>query len=246
MRFCCLGSGSRGNAFVVEYGATTLLVDCGFKPSDLRRRLARHFIALSEIDAVLIGHEHGDHTAGLESLAAAGIAAYMTSGTARALNFRGARTVRSGDPLHIGDLHIAPVTVPHDAGEPVQFVFGGRLGIFTDLGHITPAVRNACRGLRAMIIECNYAADMLAANNRYPARLKKRIAGKYGHLENDAAAELVARVDSARLRYVVAAHLSEHNNAEARVRKTLSRACDSQKITVADQKNGSEWIAVPA
>lgn len=244
MRFCCLGSGSRGNAFVVEHGATTLLVDCGFSASRLQRRLHEHFVNIAEINAVLIGHEHGDHTAGLASLAAANIPAYMTSGTARALKFRGAHIIRSGESFDIGDLHIAPITVPHDAAEPVHFVINERLGIFTDMGHITPVVRDACRELDTLIIECNYAAELLAANTRYPEQVKKRIAGKYGHLENTTAAALVADVDSARLRNVVATHLSAENNTESRVREALSRACNASKITIADQQNGCEWMSV--
>lgn len=242
-----MGSGSRGNAFVVERGATTLLIDCGFSPAKLKRRLAAfgiHNIA-AEVDAVLITHEHSDHIGALKSLAAANIPAYMTAGTARALDFRGANIVRSGEEFQIGDLHIAPWTAPHDAEEPVQFVLGERFGIFTDFGHITKIIRNACCGLSAMAVECNYDAQMLAANPNYPARIKQRIAGKYGHLENAAAAKLVAIADSARLRYVVAAHLSAQNNSPELVRAALSRACDSRKIKIADQENGCEWTDIP-
>ena len=253
MRFCCLGSGSRGNAFLVEHRATTLLVECGFSPSELRRRLGRYFVNPREIDAVLIGHEHRDHSAAVESLAADGIAIYMTAGTARALNFNGTQTIKSGTPFHIGDMDIFPITVPHDAEEPVQFVFNGRLGIFTDLGHITNAVRNACQNLEALVVECNYDAKILAANRRYPARIKERIRGKYGHLENGAAAALVKSVESPLLRHVVAAHISENNNAESSIRRALARVCDEKKITITDQRHGSDrnarlakWLQLPA
>ena len=248
MRFCCLGSGSRGNAFVVEHGGTTILIDCGFSGTGLARRLARRFLDASEINAVLVTHEHRDHVSGLSKLLATGkTQAHMTAGTARALGMeRGCRHIESGCPFVVGDFHVSPITVPHDASEPVQFVFDDgarRLGIFTDLGHVTPAVRQACNGLQALVVECNYSPQLLAANRRYPAHVKERIAGGYGHLENEAAAGLASRTGGG-LQHIVAAHLSADNNTPALAHQSLAGACPSSKITVATQNDGSEWITI--
>ncbi|MGI9306999.1 MAG: MBL fold metallo-hydrolase [Gammaproteobacteria bacterium] len=252
MRFCCLGSGSRGNGFVAEHGATTLLVDCGFNFSSLVRRLKLRFLEAAEISAVLVSHEHRDHAdvRGLEKLrAASGAEIYMTAGTARELNIRGAREIQSGASFAVGDLQILPVTVPHNASEPVQFVVGDgtrRLGIFTDLGHITPAVRNACGELGAIMIECNYSAPLLAANNNYPPHVKDRIAGKYGHLENNTAAAFVGEIKTARLRHVVAVHLSANNNTAALAHEALEKSCEARAIKIAGQETGLDWIRIAA
>lgn len=251
MRFCCLGSGSRGNAFVVEHGNTTVLIDCGFSGAGLVRRLARRFLDVAEINAVLVTHEHRDHISGLCKLLAASKAeVHMTSGTAQALCMeRNWRRIEPGRPFTLGDLHVSPVTVPHDANEPVQFVFDDgerQLGIFTDLGHVTPAIHNACRKLRALIVECNYSARLLAANTRYPAHIKKRIAGAYGHLENAGAAALVAHIGGGRLQHIVAAHLSANNNTAALAHEALAAVCPGNKITVATQNNGTEWMTINA
>ena len=250
MRFCCLGSGSRGNGFVAEHGETTLLIDCGFSFTSLCRRLARHSLEISHINAVLVGHEHGDHAniGALEKLrAAGGVDFYMSAGTAQKINFSGAHKIKSGVPFAVGGMQISPVTVPHNACEPVQFVIDDgarRLGIFTDLGHITKAVLDASGGLGAVVVECNYDASMLAANGNYPAHIKERIAGKYGHLENGAAANFIAAIQSPRLAHIVAAHLSAENNNETLVLKALAAAGGGRKITIAGQENGMEWSSI--
>ncbi len=250
MRFCSLGSGSRGNAFAAEHGETTLLVDCGFNFASFCRRLERRSLEISHLNAVLVGHEHRDHAniRALEKLRAEhGVELYMTAGTAQQLNIPAARKIKSGAPFAIGGLQITPITVPHNACEPVQFIIDDgarRLGIFTDLGHITKAVRDSCGELGALIIECNYSAPLLAANGNYPAHVKERIAGKYGHLENDAAAGLIAEIQSPRLEHVVAAHLSAENNKESLVIKALADAHNGGKISIAGQEDGLDWLSV--
>ncbi|MDM5148086.1 MBL fold metallo-hydrolase [Candidatus Persebacteraceae bacterium Df01] len=249
MRFCCLGSGSGGNAYVVEHTNTTLLVDCGFSLTDLKKRLAARFLSLSEITAVIISHEHGDHVKCLNFLLKETVKpVYMTAGTAQAISFNGNWTrLQAGTITSIGDLQLLPVTVPHDAAEPVQFVFDNgsqRLGLFTDLGHVTTAVRNACHNLHALIVEYNYAADLLAANHRYPQRTKARIAGRLGHLENSATAELISQIQHPQLKHVVAAHLSAHNNTKTRVIQSLSAVANGIATHIADQQEGVGWLNI--
>src|SRR5690606_33088884 len=134
------------------------------------------------------------------------------------------------DPNHafeIDGLGIEPVAVPHDAREPVQFVLDSgraRLGVLTDLGHGTPHVLSAYAGLDAIVPECTHDPGLLAANPRYPPALKRRIGGPYGHLSNAAAADIAAAINGARLRRVVAAHLSAHNNRPGLARAALATA----------------------
>lgn len=249
MRFCCLGSGSRGNAFVVEHGATTVLIDCGFSIRELTRRLNRNYLNTADIDALLISHEHKDHTVAVVPLAKLGIPVYMTTGTARQCSFGKAHAVISGISFTIGGLQILPITVPHDAAEPVQFIVDDgvhRLGVFSDLGYITPVVRDACKNLDAIMIECNYSAPLLAKNEDYPEVIKQRIVGQHGHLDNIMAAEFIAELGVARLQHIVAVHLSENNNTELLVREAFAAVGCTDKLTVAGQKNGTDWLTLTA
>jgi len=148
-------------------------------------------------------------------------------------------------PICIGDIELRPYAVPHDSYEPVQFVFSNgtrRLGLLTDAGSSTRHIEYSLRDCDGLILECNHDAGMLRESN-YPASLKDRVGGPFGHLSNDQASALLARLSSASLQYVIAAHLSEKNNRPELARLALSRAldCDPEWIEVADQDDGVEW-----
>lgn len=249
IRFACLGSGSKGNALLVESGATRVLVDCGFGPRETAARLGRLAVAPETIAAVLVTHEHADHVGGVAACAARfGWTVHASHGTAAAARQLAGTPVRRFDShagFGIGDLEIRPYPVPHDAREPTQFVFsdGARqLGVLTDAGTITPHIVAMLAGCAALVLECNHDAEMLA-NGRYPPSLKQRIAGGFGHLENGAAADLLRTMDGGSLRHVIAAHLSEENNTPQRARTALAAAlgCTADWIGVADQAAGFGW-----
>lgn len=251
MRFASLGSGSEGNGLIVEAGGTAILIDCGFGVRDMRVRLARLGIDAASIAAILVTHEHGDHIRGVAPLAARHrIPVWSTFGTLAAAGERFAGTVRgfgfdSDDAFAIGALEVKPFSVPHDAREPVQFVIGDgarRLGVVTDLGVSTPHVEASLSGCDALVLECNHDAGMLA-DGPYPYPLKQRIGGRLGHLDNEAAAALLAALDCSRLTHVVAAHLSKQNNTPEKARAALARSlgCTPGWIGVADQAEGFAW-----
>ncbi len=196
LSFASLGSGSKGNATLVSDGETHLLVDCGFTLREAERRLARLGLHPRQLDALLVTHEHGDHIRGVGPLARRyGVPVWLTPGSwgqrpagraARApLDHPQARFAVKG-------LCIDPVTVPHDAREPVQFRIqggGGRhLGLLTDLGHPTEHVVQAFAGCDALVLECNHDVRMLA-EGPYPPRLKRRVGGDWGHLANTQAVD---------------------------------------------------------
>lgn len=250
MRFASLGSGSRGNALLVESGKTRLLVDAGFGPREMLRRLERLGVVPGDIDAVLVTHEHSDHVGGVFPCARKyDWSVYLTHGTLAGCRHAGnevcVNVVDSNEALSINDIRVLPFPVPHDAREPVQFVFddgANRLGVLTDAGHITPhmvAVLGACD---AMVLECNHDNVMLA-EGRYPRALKSRIGGRWGHLDNASAAALLSKLSHSRLRHVVAAHLSEENNRPDLAQAALSAAlgCEQSWIGVATQEDGFSW-----
>lgn len=251
MRFACLGSGSKGNAWVVEAGATRVMVDCGFGPREAVKRLGRLGLAAEDIAALLVTHEHSDHGRGAAQFSArARCPVWLSHGCQVMLDAAGdgpasARIIDGHARFAIGDLEVTPYPVPHDAREPVQFVFGdgaARFGLLTDAGHVTPHMELVLDGCDALALECNHDVAMLDAG-RYPAALKRRIRGRYGHLDNDAAADLLRRVGQGGLKHVVAAHLSEENNAPERARAALAGAlgCEDHWIGVADQEQGLDW-----
>lgn len=247
MRFASLGSGSRGNAMVVDSGTTRILVDCGFGPRQLAVRLGRLGLSPGQLDAILVTHEHSDHLSGVAACARRyRLGVYLTHGTLMAASIDSPTTViDSHVAFAIGDLEARPFPVPHDAREPAQFVFSdghSRLGVVTDAGCVTTHMVDMLTGCDALLLECNHDADMLAAG-RYPAHLKRRIAGRLGHLDNASAAELLERLDRRRLQHVVAAHLSEENNTPELARTALAGVldCRPEWIAVADQADGCDW-----
>jgi phosphoribosyl 1,2-cyclic phosphodiesterase len=254
VRFASLGSGSSGNGLVVEAGSTRVLVDCGFSLTETRSRLARVGLVPDDLDAILVTHEHSDHVGGVARLAVKhDLPVWCTHGTLVSWRTQadGLPWTEMIDPhrsFTIGALEIQPFSVPHDAREPVQFVFSDgdhTLGVLTDTGHITPHIAATLSGVNALVLECNHDAGMLA-NGAYPPSLKRRVGGEYGHLENRQAAALLEQMDVSGLRHVIAAHLSQKNNTPAHARSALADAlnCEPAWIQVACQENGFDWCCI--
>ncbi len=251
MRFASLGSGSDGNGLVVEAEGTCVLVDCGFGVKDTVSRLARLGLEPSSLTAILVTHEHADHIGGVPAFAGKyEIPVWATFGTLAEVSWRFEGMSRvygfdSHDRFAIGALEVTPVAVPHDAREPVQFVIGDgarRVGVLTDLGVSTAHVEASLSGCDALVLECNHDLEMLARGD-YPYSLKQRIAGRLGHLHNEAAAAILARIDTSHLTHIVAAHLSRDNNTPELARGALASAlgCTLDWIGVADQTSGFGW-----
>lgn len=255
MQVASLGSGSKGNGTLVRSGDQLCLVDCGFGLKETCQRLARLGVAPEQLDAVLITHEHGDHSRGVAALAARfGLAVYASYGTCHAIPARlglsrcDVHEVRPGRPFRLGDLTVEPVPVPHDAREPCQFVFDSgrrRLGILTDLGSVTGQVQESYHDCDALVLEANHDPDMLASGP-YPPSLKRRVGGRLGHLSNDQSAGLLESINHERLQYLVMSHLSEQNNTPQHVLAAVTEALPGghDRITVASQDEGFDWLAI--
>lgn len=251
MRFASLGSGSRGNALLVESGGTRVLLDCGFGLREMLRRLQRLGVAPESLTAICLTHEHGDHVGSAFSFSRRyRIPLWLTHGTHAAVASKAGEGhdlmfIDAGAVYALGDLQILPYPVPHDAREPVQFVFSDgvhRLGVLTDAGSLTPHIVSMLDACDALILECNHDAGLLAASS-YPPSLKRRIAGRFGHLENKMSASLLSRLETGKLQHIVAAHLSEQNNRPSLATQALSAVlgCAPDWIGVASQEEGLDW-----
>lgn len=248
MRFASLGSGSRGNATLVEHGSTSVLIDCGFSVAQTERRLARLGRCAGDLAAIVVTHEHGDHLRGVARLSRRHrLPVWATAGTAACMRgaVHGLFRVNALETFAIGDLEVQPFAVPHDAREPTQFIFGDgarRLGVLTDTGTVTAHIERMLSGCEALLLECNHDPELLAAGP-YPPALQARVGGAHGHLSNGQAARLMARIDRSRLQHVVAAHLSERNNSPRHAREALAEVlgCSPAWIGVADQEAGLDW-----
>jgi phosphoribosyl 1,2-cyclic phosphodiesterase len=257
LRFRSLGSGSTGNAALVEAtsgGRTSrLLIDCGFGLKQLDLRLAKAGLAAGDIDAIFVTHEHGDHIGCAHSLSRRNrIPVWMSEGTWLATggrDFEGRLNLaRDDSEFAVGDIAVQPFTVPHDAREPLQLRCsdGARtLGVLTDLGHATAHVLSRLSGVHALLLEFNHDSELLA-NSAYPAFLKLRVGGRHGHLSNTAAADIARAVRHEGLRHVVAAHLSEQNNRPEIVRRLMADALGGHEaeMLTASASEGSPWLDV--
>lgn len=255
LRFKSLGSGSSGNATVIQAsgdGAPVhVLVDCGLGIRVLEKRLGAAGLLPDQLDAIFITHEHADHIGCMRSLALRHrIPIHMSEGTWRAAGAPDLdgllQIARDGQAIALGGLQLQPFTVPHDAREPLQLVAtdgARRLGVLTDLGHATPYLLQQLAGCASLLLECNHDRALLDAGP-YPAFLKRRVGGDWGHLCNEDAAAIARALLPQGLRQVVAAHLSEQNNRPELARAALESALGcAAELHVADGPGGCGWLA---
>ena len=247
MKVWVLGSGSRGNATVIDNGATRVLVDAGFSARELKRRLALAGIAPESIEALIVTHEHGDHACG------AALAArrwrwnvHATAGTLNAmpeLADARVRTFRSGDTLTFSTMSVLTVPTPHDATDPVAVVAtdtasGARAAVVLDLGRESTEVRQMLRDVEVLVLESNHD-EALLARGPYPISVQQRIASHVGHLSNRQAAAIARACAHVDLQHLVLAHLSEACNtpdhALAAASAALARSRFRGKVTAAPQ-----------
>jgi phosphoribosyl 1,2-cyclic phosphodiesterase len=258
-RFAVLGSGSQGNALLVECGGDRLLIDAGFSCREIERRMGTLEADPASLGGIVITHEHNDHVCGADRLARRWeLALWATAGTldeCRGLTAPAraqARVLASGRPVEIGGFLVEPFTVPHDAREPIGLVIesasGFRLGLVSDLGSRSRLAWGRLTELDALVLETNHDPAMLR-NGPYPWALKQRVAGRHGHLSNDDAADGVEELVCDRLRWVVLYHLSRTNNlpalAAAAVGEVLSRLGAPAAVVLSEQNRPTPWMETP-
>jgi len=251
MRFASLGSGSKGNATLVQAEDTLLMVDCGFSIKETCRRLELLGLVPQQLTAILVTHEHSDHCSGVSALSRKyDIPVYMTHGTrssGRCDNCHSTQHVDLHRGFQIGSTEIQAVAVPHDAREPCQYRFfykGTSLGVLTDLGSVSSHVVESYRGCDGLVLEFNHDLQMLQSGV-YPQHLKRRVGGDWGHLNNKQAAELLRNIDPGSLRHLIVAHVSEKNNHRKHAQNALMEVLPSlDSVVWADQACGFGWLSL--
>ena len=250
MKFASLGSGSKGNATLVEDGHSSLLIDCGFSVKETERRLSRLGRSAEDLSGILVTHEHGDHIRGVLPLARKYcLPVYMTAGTANTLKspHHKLKIIDSHNSFQCASMTVIPVAVPHDAREPVQYLVNdGRhtLGVLTDLGHISSHVAEQYANCDGLLLEANHDHAMVS-NGPYHPRLKQRVGGDWGHLSNTQSRELLEHVALGRLQHLVLAHISEQNNHPEKVQEAVA-GLEKQvaALHIACQSEGFGWLSL--
>jgi phosphoribosyl 1,2-cyclic phosphodiesterase len=260
MRVTVLGSGSVGNATLVDADGVSILIDAGFSGRDLENRLRSVGVAPDRLSAVVITHDHGDHTRGMGVIARRfGVPIYLTRRTAHACRdlLNGEEEVReyaSSRPFRIGPFEVRPFVTVHDAADPVAITLrhvetGSSMGIATDLGRPTAAVRASLAGCHMLVLEANHDDALLWAGP-YPWSVKQRIASSHGHLSNRASAQLARELHHPGLVAIALAHLSEHCNDAGLALDVVARALDRLsyrgRLQVAEQDRPLDPVDVNA
>jgi phosphoribosyl 1,2-cyclic phosphodiesterase len=249
-----LGSGSSGNATLVEVGETRILIDAGLGSRTLAERVRSAGVDPTSLAAIFLSHEHSDHARGAAAFSGKwGVRLCGSRGTYAAAGFgaldiAGYDVLGAGGSFRVGGFVVRSVAVPHDAAEPLGFVVTtaeGSLGHATDIGHVSRTLADAFRSCDAVLVESNYDPAMLR-DGPYPWPLKERILGSHGHLSNGDVARYLSDGLGESCRTVVLAHLSRTNNHPELVRLAAEKALTSRRgveLTLTGPE-GTGWIEV--
>ena len=238
--FCSLFSGSSGNAIYIASKSTKILIDCGVSGKRIAASLSSIGVEASEIDAILVTHEHRDHTHSVGIMSRRyNIPVYANLNTWNGMSAdigsikdENKRVFETFNEFCINDIKIRPFAIPHDAAEPVGYNFtidNKKITLATDIGHVNDELISYIEGSEMLLVESNHDIEMLKCGS-YPYYLKKRIIGEKGHLSNDAAGELVALMACKGTNKFLLGHLSKENNFPHLAYQTVYNALQRKKI----------------
>lgn len=247
-----LASGSKGNASLLSWKDSHMLIDCGINNKALTAALEKVNLSPSDLEGIVVTHEHADHIGGVRTVCKKhGIPAYLSEGTLKHFDASGLDVVTFDihEAFEVNDLTLSPFPIPHDARETCAFTFHlneapeKRMGYLTDCGHVTPYIVERLKGCSSLALEANHCPDMLR-EGPYPPSLKLRVGGGYGHLSNGQAADLLERLKDD-LSEVCLMHLSEKNNSEAKALEICRSALPEHiKLRAATQNEPAEALVL--
>jgi phosphoribosyl 1,2-cyclic phosphodiesterase len=228
-----LASSSGGNSAFISTGRTRVLIDAGLSRREIRKRLTAIGEDLDQLDAVLVTHEHSDHTSGLAAVCRQRkhpIPAYVTNGTAEYIDWGESpppvERFQAGSRFMLGDLDVQSFTIPHDAEDPVGYTItahGVKIAVATDLGYVTDSLRFHLRRTDVLVLESNHDLEMLRVGP-YPWSVKQRVMSRRGHLSNEVAADFIRDDLDVTVSTLILGHISEHNNHPELVRNLAMKA----------------------
>ena len=254
VQFTILGSGSGGNCAYLETDGARLLIDAGFSAKQIRQRLAAIGRSPETLTGILVTHEQGDHIQGLGVLSSRLDApVYCNRLTREAIETSlecrlKAAIFQTGATFEIGDVTVETFSVPHDAYDPVGFLFrtpSGNVGFLTDLGHATKLVLERVRPAHVLVLEANHDLKLLQEDTRRPWSTKQRILSRHGHLSNDAAGEVAAEVVTERLQRIYLGHLSRDCNRPELAREAVAKRLSALGVSHVVLENTSQEAACP-
>ena len=256
MKFCSLGSGSMGNSYVVAQDDQIIIIDCGFNISEFQKRLKKLEIDPFSVTAMLLTHEHDDHSKSIFSVASKyNLPIFLTHGTYKMCKKKINKNkvnkfifINFLEDFKIGKIKITPIPVPHDAREPVQFKFeysNKKIAIISDLGFGNQILIDQIKNVDALILESNHD-DNLLAKSKYPRSLKDRISGKYGHLSNTESAKILDLINTKNLLWLGASHLSKENNTSDLVKSSWGKVLKNNSIgiNIIAQDHVTNWVSI--
>lgn len=246
--FASLGSGSEGNSFLIKTDKTIFMVDCGFNYKETENRLSELGLTFSDINHILITHEHEDHMRAIKMIIKKEkIQISCSYGTAKKIGIVDeVNIINPGDTLVDNDLQVEVVPVPHDAREPCHYVFKKdtlKIGIITDFGSLTPKIIESYSNLNYLVVEANHDANLLMKSS-YPTSLKNRIFGKLGHANNDLTFDLISQIKKDKLKKIIFCHLSKQNNQKEIIKHTVKEYFDKFKCEFISQENIFNWSEI--
>ena len=246
--FASLGSGSEGNSFLIKTDKTIFMVDCGFNYKETENRLSGLGLTFSDINHILITHEHEDHMRAIKMIIKKEkIQISCSYGTAKKIGIVDeVNIINPGDILVDNDLQVEVVPVPHDAREPCHYVFKKdtlKIGIITDFGSLTPKIIESYSNLNYLVVEANHDANLLMKSS-YPTSLKNRIFGKLGHANNDLTFDLISQIKKDKLKKIIFCHLSKQNNQKEIIKHTVKEYFDKFKCEFISQENIFNWSEI--
>jgi phosphoribosyl 1,2-cyclic phosphodiesterase len=246
--FSSLGSGSEGNSFLIKSNNSVVMIDCGFNFKESTKRLNNLKLSFSDIDLILLTHEHEDHVRAVPQIIKnENIDICSSYGTSKRLGIeKKIKLICHEDLINLDDLKIKVVPVPHDAMEPCHYVFesnGIKAGIITDFGKLTPKIIKEYSGLDLLVIEANHD-ERLLKESKYPNHLKTRIHGPYGHISNKITREFIEKIDKKKLQKIILCHVSKNNNNSSLIKKELGDIFDKYNCEFVNQDEIYEWVSI--